>query len=53
LGGTFEGEIAFSDVGLGGDLMRIHAVAEGKLFFVGSIFLSEKVGNSKIVICGL
>ena len=52
-GGTFEGEIAFSDVGLGGDLMRIYAIAESELFVSGGVFLSEEVRYSEIIVSGL
>jgi hypothetical protein len=50
---TFEGQIVFSDVGLGGDLMGVDAVSESKLFYSRGIFLSEKVRDGKIVVCGL
>ena len=33
--------------------MGIYAVAEGKLFVSGGVFLSEEVGYSEIVVSGL
>jgi len=47
---TFEREIAFSDVRLGRDLMGIYPVPERKLFISGGVFLSEKVGYSKVIV---
>jgi len=51
--GTFEGEIAFSDVGLGWDLMGVYAVSESKLFCSMGIFFPEIVGDGKIIVCSL
>jgi hypothetical protein len=50
---TFEGEIVFSDVGLGGDLMGVDAVSESKLLYARGIFLPEKIRDGKIVVCRL
>jgi hypothetical protein len=33
--------------------MGIYAVAEGKLFVSGGVFLSEEVGYSEIIVSGL
>ena len=50
VGGTFEGEIVFSDVGLGRDLMGVYAVSESKLYCSMGIFFPEKVGDGKIIV---